>query len=269
VFSKIGNDATERHHVTSILDLMRPWLDLPLYTSVIVVSGLIGGIYLAARERIGIEPPGVSLPCFLMVSFFVFHTFLLQSIDPVIPFAPPKVKYLANTTVWAALSTALAANSLIENWRGPVHTDRLRAFTLGAVLLITIASLFFVQYRGLPTPNALFWHARESYAPIAKAIKVGMPVLTTPRKDVPVLKAWFKTDLVRINPGEKVVQRINQGEKHVNFSAFTTPEAAADPNRRMNLCIDLRREEKTLVGGGWLIVCPPALTQTEVERPSP
>jgi hypothetical protein len=227
---------------------------------VTVVSGLIGGIYLAARERIGREAPGVSLPFFLMVSFFIFHTFLLQSIDPVIPFAPPKVKYLANTTVWAALSTALAANSLIENWHGAIQTDRLRAFTLCAVLLIAIASLFFVQYRGLPTPNALFWHARESYAPIAKAIKGGMPVLTTPRKAPnPVLEAWFKTDLVRINPGEK----------DVKFSAFTTPEAAAYPNRRMGFCVDLRREEKTLVGGGWLIVCPPALTQTEAERPSP
>jgi hypothetical protein len=191
------------------------------------------------------------------VSFFVFHTFLLQSIDPVIPLAPPKVKYLANTTVWAALSTALAANSLIENWRGPVQTDRLRALTLGAVLLIAIASLFFVQYRGLPTPNALFWHAQESYAPVAKAIKGGMPVLTTPREAVPVLEAWFKTDLVRINPGEK----------DVKFSAFTTPGAAADPNRRICFCVDLRREEKSLWGGSWLIVCPPALTQPEAERP--
>ena len=249
VLSKIGNEATEVHHVTSILDLMRPWLDLPRYTSVTVVSGLIGGIYLAARERIGREPPGVSLPFFLMVSFFIFHTFLLQSIDPLIPLAPPKVKYLANTTVWAALSTALAANSLIENWRGPVQTDRLRALTLGAVLLIAIPSLFFVQYRGLPTPGALFWHAREWYAPIAKAIKGGMPVLTKRRSAVPVLEAWFDTKLVRINPGQN------------EFSAFTTPEAAADQNRRISFCIDLRSEAKSLVGGGWLIVCPSVLTQ--------
>jgi hypothetical protein len=265
-FTKIGDKATEELNVTSILDLMRSWRELPLYTSVIVISGLIGGIYLAARERIGRQPPGVSLPCFLMVSFFVFHTFMLQSIDPIVPLAPAKEKYFANTAIWAALSTALAANSLIENWRGPIRTDWLRALTLGAALLIGIASLFHVQYRGLPTPGALFWHARESYDPIARAIKGGMPLLTKRSTKEEVLEAWFSTDLVRIKTH---MVRSKPGNKRVKFSAaFTTPEAATDPNRQMVFCIDLT-PNKNLAARGWLIVCPPALAQTETTRPSP
>jgi hypothetical protein len=247
-FSRIKHKAIAKHNITSILDLTRPWRELPLYTSAIVVSGLIGGIYLAVRERIGREPIGASLPFFLLVSFFVFHTFLLQSIDPIIPLAPAKVKYLVNTTVWAAMSTALAANSLIENCRWPVPTDRLQAFTLFTVLLIGIASLFVVQYRGLPTPGALFWHARESYAPIAKAIKGGMPVLLDPGispRQVHAFESWFSTDLVPINPDNK----------NAEFSVFTTPEAAVDPNREMRFCI-LLTDYKDLAARDWLVRCP-------------
>jgi hypothetical protein len=200
-----------------------------------------------------------------MTSFFIFQTFLLQSIDPVIPLAPPNEKYLANTTIWAALSTTFAANSLIENWRGPMRTDLLRVLTLGVALAIAVTSLSFVQYRDLPTPGALFWHARESYAPLAHAIKKGLPVLTAPGQKAPgkrmlgYLEALFSTDLVRIDVDDK----------DAKFFAYTTPEAAADPNRKVEFCVDLRwgGNQKN---GQWLAVCPPGLTaKAGAETPNP
>jgi hypothetical protein len=182
-----------------------------------------------------------------MVSFFIFHTFLLQSIDPVVPLAPPNEKYLANATIWATLSATFAVNELVGNWRGePSRFNLIRAFTLGVALVIGIASLSFVQYRGLPRPGALFWHPRESYAPLASAIEKGMPVLTLPKKKFKnYIEALFSTDLVRINTEEN----------DASFFAYTTPEAAAAAKGKVGLCVDLRHESNQ-VGGGWLIVCP-------------
>ena len=57
------------------------------------------------------------------------------------------------------------------------------------------------------------------------------------------MEAWFKTDLVRIKTH---MVRSKPGNKRVKFSAaFTTPEAATDPNRQMVFCIDLTPKQKS------------------------
>jgi hypothetical protein len=247
-FSNISDLASTKYHVASLVDLMRPWLRLPFVSSVIVVAGLIAGIYLAARERAGKAPVGVSLPFFLMLSFFIFHTFALQSIVPIIPLAPPNVKYLANTTIWATLSIVFALNDLVGNWRCELSRFNLiRVVTLGVAILCAIVSLSFVQYRQLPRPGALFWHARESYAPMVNAIKKGMPLLTksTRAKFKNYFEALFSTELVRIN----------REERNASFFAYTTPEAVDDVTKRVSFCVDLR-DDRNQEGGDWLIVCP-------------
>jgi hypothetical protein len=73
------------------------------------------------------------------------------------------------------------------------------------------------------------------------------------------LEAIFSTDLVRINVDEK----------DAKFFAYTTPEAAADPNRKVELCVDLRRGGNQK-NGQWLVVCPPELTaKAGAETPNP
>jgi hypothetical protein len=242
----VKSAAQLRYHVSSILDLMRPWLQLPLTTGILVILGIVGGVYLAGRERIGQEPSGSSLPFFLMVSFFLFQAFLIQSFDPLVPFSPPNVKYLANTTIWATLSTVFAAVSLVDNRRGPTARDVLRNRLMGTAAVLTVLAVVFDHYRGLPSLQAWFWRAGESYEPMETAIKEGAPILSTPEMVMEgYFEDWFSTPLSRVtHPADN------------EYFAFAVDPAAA---RKSPFCVDLRSSGNQ--AGRWLIRCPADLAE--------
>lgn len=244
-FEITAKSATQRYEVSSILDLIWPWFGIPLYTGILVVAGLVSGVYLARMERRGVEAPGASLPAFFVFSFFFFHAFLLQSIDPVIPFSPPNEKYLTNAAIWAALSTTFAVTGLIGRWQGTATVGQLRLRVMVVALLITIASLSDVQYRRQPQLRAWFWHAEESYQPVRDALRRGFPILTVPESPMRrYLSAWFATELVRVEPSED----------DPAYFAFEVPDAMARRGGGPTTCIDFRRARNQ--GGRWLIACP-------------
>lgn len=251
-FGITAKAATQRYEVSSILDLIRPWFGIPLYTGILVVAGLASGVYLARMERRGVEAPGVSLPAFFVFSFFFFHAFLLQSVDPVIPFSPPNEKYLTNATIWAALSTTFAVTGLIARWRGTASVDQLRLRVMIVALLIAIVSLSDVQYRRQPQLRAWFWHAEESYQPVRDGLRRGFPVLTVPESPMRrYLSAWFATELVKVEPSED----------DPAYFAFEVSDAAQRRGGGPTTCIDFRRARNQ--GGRWLIACPPEMVAAE------
>lgn len=157
------------------------WVTLPLYTTILFVAALASALFLVVKSRRGQRAAIEIVPGLLFISYGLIHTFALKSIDPLIPFIPPKSKYFADLVPWAAMSIAFAARDIV----GRVAADRRPALAKGLIALSLLACVVSLsiprQWRNIyPAWNAWMWHSDQTYAFVSRAVKIGLPIKTLP-----------------------------------------------------------------------------------------
>jgi hypothetical protein len=246
VFSLIFSEFTTRlhllkNHFTLLKKVMKQtfdkatfetlfigWLTLPAYTTMLFAGAVASTVYFlvksARQGRAALE----SLPGLLFLSYGLIHTFAIKSLDPLIPFVPPKSKYLADLVPWAAMMIAFGAHDIV---RVAIDARRqaLAVSFIALSLLVCIVSLSIPrQYRSeYPTTDAWMWHADATYAFVRQAVRTGVPIKTRPSAQR-MLEKLIGVDLTPAGSGVFVAT------KHLG------PEGSATATGRQCIVVEAR-----------------------------
>ncbi len=157
------------------------WVTLPLYTTILFVGALASTVFLLVKAMRGDRAAIEIIPGLLFLSYGLIHTFALKSIDPLVPFVPPKSKYFADLVPWAAMSVAFAARDIV----GRAPAGRRQPLAAGLIVLSFIACAVSLstprQWRNAyPASGAWMWHSDQTYAFVSRAVKIGVPIKGLP-----------------------------------------------------------------------------------------
>lgn len=159
-----------KYNELGFLGLFGGWTGLDIYPAVLfALTAVVGGAVLYRSYGHRAEDPRL-FPILLFVSFAILETFVVKSIDPIIPLTPPKDKYLADLVPWACMVLALTVDRMVA--ASPSNDRRLQAGVLACVGAICLVSILATPLRAM----SWMWRAESEYAYVADKVRSGIPI---------------------------------------------------------------------------------------------
>jgi hypothetical protein len=184
-FSLLSHHFAEENKWTlkHFYELFQLWIGNPWYSTGLFIGAGVGSIYLFWRyfiDRVNAVPIFAAL---LFISFSILQTFVLKSIDPLVPASPPEGKYLADLTPFACMVIAFVLDDVLSRV-APRWRKGLALLLAAGVAGVCLLSLSVTEpWRGrYPIAAAWMWRANDTYALVADMLRAGIPLKAAPHE---------------------------------------------------------------------------------------